>query len=542
MPQIATLPASLQEMSPSDAFCKSIAMGVSRECFGQVSLAGQEEWNKRFLPSYFRLPVSELHHWLNTELDTIHKKRGERLVVCGPRGSAKSTILSTSYPIRAACEGWERYIILISDTQTQAELFLASIKEELEHNEALALEYPDATGVGSVWASDRIKLRNGVVIEAMGRGGKIRGRKAGSLRPTLIIIDDADNDESAISPTQREKGWGWLNKAVLKAGTTETNFIVIGTRLHRECLVSKLLVTPGWRKKHFAAIQSWPEAMELWAQWELIYTAVNDEQAEANALAYFKAREREMMAGAQVLWPENESLYELMVMRATEGHTSFESEKQNNPRDPERAEWPEEYLDGEDIHFPSWLPIGAYGIRVLTLDPSKGKDAKRGDYSAITRLGVPSDVSERQIHISSDMARRPVEQMLSDLLRHCEQWEPHIVGIETNQFQELLVTSLELLCKEKGLAPLPIAELVNMESKPVRIRRLSPYLARRRLCFKARDKGTLLLRQQLMDFPNGDHDDGPDSLEMAIRLAQSYKRSKTEEKDSFEDDIVSAVA
>jgi predicted phage terminase large subunit-like protein len=61
--------------------------------------------------------------------------------------------------------------------------------------------------------------------------------------------------------------------------------------------------------------------------------------------------------------------------------------------------------------------------------------------------------------------------------------------------------------------------LENRVAKLVRIRRLSPYLAARRLRFKRHSPGTQLLVEQLKMFPVGDHDDGPDALEMAIRLA-----------------------
>jgi predicted phage terminase large subunit-like protein len=57
-----------------------------------------------------------------------------------------------------------------------------------------------------------------------------------------------------------------------------------------------------------------------------------------------------------------------------------------------------------------------------------------------------------------------------------------------------------------------------MTNKEVRIRRLGTYLAQRLLRFKNRSPGTALLVQQMMDFPVGDHDDGPDALEMALWL------------------------
>jgi predicted phage terminase large subunit-like protein len=56
-------------------------------------------------------------------------------------------------------------------------------------------------------------------------------------------------------------------------------------------------------------------------------------------------------------------------------------------------------------------------------------------------------------------------------------------------------------------------------NKLVRIRGLTPYLARGRIRFKGGSAGTQLLVEQLRDFPLADHDDGPDALEMAIQMA-----------------------
>ncbi len=65
---------------------------------------------------------------------------------------------------------------------------------------------------------------------------------------------------------------------------------------------------------------------------------------------------------------------------------------------------------------------------------------------------------------------------------------------------------------------MPVYPIDNTANKQVRIRRLGTYLAQRKLRFKSRSPGTALLIQQMRDFPVGDHDDGPDALEMALRL------------------------
>jgi len=61
----------------------------------------------------------------------------------------------------------------------------------------------------------------------------------------------------------------------------------------------------------------------------------------------------------------------------------------------------------------------------------------------------------------------------------------------------------------------------------VRIRRLGPLLSQRRLRFLARSSSTRLLVDQLRDFPVGAHDDGPDALEMALRLAEDVLQGRS---------------
>ena len=48
--------------------------------------------------------------------------------------------------------------------------------------------------------------------------------------------------------------------------------------------------------------------------------------------------------------------------------------------------------------------------------------------------------------------------------------------------------------------------------------RLSQYIVNRELRFRADSPGCWLLVEQLMDFPLAEHDDGPDALEMCVRL------------------------
>ena len=80
---------------------------------------------------------------------------------------------------------------------------------------------------------------------------------------------------------------------------------------------------------------------------------------------------------------------------------------------------------------------------------------------------------------------------------------------------------------------MPLYTLNNHVNKLVRIRRLTPYLSRRIVRFKGDSPGARLLVEQMRDFPNADHDDGPDALEMAQRLASGllFDRSRDREPE-----------
>lgn len=470
-------------------------------------------WGGEHLPAHFSKPCSKMHRWLAKKLDSLESARGVKLNLLGPRGGAKSTIGTLAFPLRAALEGREPYIWIVSDTKHQACAHLENIKTELLENGRLAEHYPQAVGRGKIWRDNSIVLRNGVTIEAFGTGQRIRGRRRREHRPTLIICDDLQNDGHICSAVQRERSYAWFHGMLMKAGTARTNVVNLATALHREALAMQLHETPGWTSRIFKAIACWPENTSLWQEWEEIYTDLSNPHYQSDARTFYEQQREAMDKGAVVLWPEQEDLYTLMCMRSEGGRTAFEREKQNSPINPDLCEWPESYFD-EAIWFEDWP--AQLAVKILALDPSKGSDSRRGDYSALVMLGVDR---RGLIYIEADLARRPTPQIVADGVELFRRFRPDLFGVEANQFQDLLAGEFEAEFRRQGILggrPRPVE---NRTNKLVRIRRLGPYLSSRRLRFKSGSPGTRLLVEQLQEFPLGDYDDGPDAAEMALRLA-----------------------
>ncbi len=231
------------------------------------------------------------------------------------------------------------------------------------------------------------------------------------------------------------------------------------------------------------------------------------------ARRFYEEHRQAMDCGAIVLWPEVEDLYALMCMRAEGGRTAFEREKQNSPINPDLCEWPESYFD-ETIWFDAWPANLA--VKTMALDPSKGSDSRRGDYSALVVLGVDR---QGMLYVEADLARRPTPEIVAAGVEWFRRHRPDVFAVEANQFQDLLAGEFEQAFRRQGILAARPVPIQNHTPKPVRIRRLGPYLSSHRVRFKTNSPGTKLLVEQLQEFPIADHDDGPDALEMALRLA-----------------------
>jgi len=462
------------------------------------------EWGKIYTPHFFFRSFCDFHIDMSNTLHDMTYHRGSKIVVVAPRGNAKSTICSMLAPLKAVCEGTEKYILLISDTGDQAKKYLKTIADELKYNEALKEKYPHACKEGDIWNADHIETASGVCVEAIGKGASVRGRKFKQYRPTLIILDDPQGDDDIQSPSTREKDMAWFDKALVPSGDTDTNFFVIGTNLHKECIVNVLLPRPDFKAMHYASIIEWPTNMELWGEWETKYIHGSKEEAQD----YYNENKEMMHEGAKVLWPEKESLLDLMILRANIGHVAFACEKQNNPRDPSKAEFDEDWFVDTDY---DQLPLDVPLVTVGYTDPASGGQTKRHDYSATILLHYSP--TERCCYVTADIKKRPISQLIDDIIRLAKVYKPITFGVETNGFQHLI--------GEEAIAKYQLLPLVAMPNfgthKNVRISRLAVWLQRKFFRFKRNCKDTKILLQQLLEHPHAAHDDGSDALEGALR-------------------------
>ncbi len=145
---------------------------------------------------------------------------------------------------------------------------------------------------------------------------------------------------------------------------------------------------------------------------------------------------------------------------------------------------------------------------------SLGKQNRGRDPSALLVGGLNRETGILDV-VEARIARRLPDKIIEDVIALQREHRCLVWGVEAVQFQEFFRTELVRRSAERGV-PVPAVPIMTKSDKALRIESLQPHVANGLIRFHPSQ--TVLL-DQLRHFPKGDHDDGPDCLEMLWVLA-----------------------
>lgn len=165
----------------------------------------------------------------------------QTLVISAFRGAGKSTILDELYALWAATGNQQKkFILIVSQTEKQAQLHFANIKSALEMSSLFKTDlgpFKEET----VWNSSTIVLMNGTRISCISVEQNVRGLKHLQYRPDLIIADDIESSTSVLSAEQRDKTYNFLKSDLILAGDMKKlRLIVLGNMYHEDGVIKRL--------------------------------------------------------------------------------------------------------------------------------------------------------------------------------------------------------------------------------------------------------------------------------------------------------------
>lgn len=435
---------------------------------------------------YFPLETPPFHKEI---LDLISDKNNRRIGVIAPRGHAKSTTVDMTYPLWAGCFEQEEFIVIISDTCTQAAEFINALKDEFENNPKIKWLFGNMKG--DDWQDGEFVLSNGIKYAAKGSGMKIRGIRHRHTRPTLMIFDDIENDENIKSAEQRQKLYHWFTKAAIPALARGGRAVVIGTILHFDSLVNKVMkqqdVFKGWQTRVFYAITTEEDGTE------------------------------------RALWPEHRSLEKLRAMRDDPsdqdfiGSITFAQEYQHKPFSEEDAIIQPDWIKECE---PSQVPDRHTRLaRVLTIDPA-ASERQTADFTAMIVADLYTDGN---VYIRAIRNQRTSPSVTADTVRELDEiYKPQVIGIEKG--------ALGLVFRDL-LEGLPVIGLEPDKDKVRRLLAVSRFFEAGRVYTVKNIQNGQAFREQLIEFPKGTHDDMVDAAAYAVRLLFVEGANQVSSKD-----------
>lgn len=389
-------------------------------------LGSLELFAKAFFPEQFDKPFTSLHRRILKPLDDNSLAK---VALDAFRGCGKTSIVSLAYAARGILFRLCRFIVYITQTETNAIMQTDNLKRELLTN-------PD---IRRVFGSIKTKYQSGLdesfgkkcwvaqlpddrerkfktFVLPRGSGQQVRGLLFEGHRPDLILIDDLEDKKTIHNPEIRRTRKEWLYGDVLKCVGRQSKshrFIYTDTVKHEDSLLLNIQGLSGWYSDSIP---------------------ICNENIESLCPEFMSTED---------LKTEHEEHIQLGL-----GHV-FAQEYMNKIVAPEDKPFKRstfKYYSEQDQEFRSKLDRL---ISIVLVDPARTRNPKSAD-SGFSVWGI--DVSTGMLHyrlgIGEKFSPGEQHQLCADLVK---KYNASVLGVETHGLHEHFTHPLETKLREEGL-------------------------------------------------------------------------------------------
>jgi predicted phage terminase large subunit-like protein len=441
------------------------------------------------------------------------------VAISAPRGHAKSTAVTMGYGLATLLFRERKFMLLVSDTESQSALFLGAIKQQLTENETLIqmfglkknekglVQFAKETETDIIVEfEDGHKFR----IIAKGAEQKLRGLIWNGSRPDIILCDDMENDEAVVNRERRVKFRRWFYGALLPCRSDDGIIRMVGTILHMDSLLESLMPREGDKKTIVDGLKTYSVGRGLWKS--VKYKAHNPDFS-------------------LILWPEKKNKEELVALR-------------------------EEYirLGMPDVYSQEYLNVpldeaNSY-FKKVDFSPMTEEDKKQrlnyyitadlaisqsqsADYSVFMVAGVDEN---KRIQVREVIRQRLDGQEIVDTILALQKlYRPEAFGIEDMQVSK----SIGPFLREEMFKTNTFVNLVPLKhggkDKIARARSIQARMRAKGVKFDKNAEWYQVLEDECLRFPRDRHDDQVDCLAylgmMLDKLIEAPTNDEIEEEE-----------
>ena len=446
------------------------------------------------------------------------------VAIAAPRGHAKSTGVTLGYGLATLLFRDRKFMLLVSDTESQAALFLGTFKQELQENQELielfGIKRNEQGLVKFVKDSETdiiVECEDGHRFRIIAKGAeqKLRGLIWNGSRPDIIMCDDMENDELVLNKERRDKMRRWFKGALLPCLSDRGIVRMVGTILHMDSLLERLMPNESDKATKRVGLKTFTTKKSMWKA--VKYRAHNEDFSE-------------------LLWPQKKSaeFFKMLYEEAVRDGTTdiYSQEYLNYPLDEAVS-----FFRKTDFLKISEEEKKATLHYYLTADLAIAENEK-ADYSVFMVAGVDEN---KIIHVKNVIRDRLDGREIVDLLLSLQRiYNFEVVGIEEMQVSKAIGPFLreEMIKTNTYLTLLPLKH--GGKDKITRSRSIQARLRAGGVRFDKDADWYPIFENECLTFPRGKHDDQVDTLAYLGLMLDSLIEAPTKEEiedDSYRDDL-----
>lgn len=437
-----------------------------------------------YFAPYVKYAFAPFHYDFFDDCHEVADGTLKEAVWMGFRESAKTSV-AKALLVHSCAYGWAKYVNVDSQDKANAERFLFDCAVEMRSNPRLAQDF------GVLYPAERdpseltqkqianFVTATGTRVEAHSTQESVRGRVHGASRPDLLFLDDFETAKSVRSGplTQAIKAhiqefYGGLDATarVVYLCNYISEFGVV------QWLIDRAKANQGIRIRNVPAIG--PDGLPTWPQ----KYALTDVEAEASGKVSLEAKRRQMRS------PDR-------------GDADWMAEMMNQPVDLQNAEFQRAWFKP--------IPLADVQRKTCTRWLSVDTAVSKGESSDETGMTLCHADVGGNWYLKSWGERLPPDRLVGLLF---DLWVNHNlsgIGIEDTVFLSALKPYLDAEMRRRNVFPRIIPLKHGGRAKEERIRALIPRYQANAIWHIEGECAQL--EDQLLRFPNGQHDDVADS-------------------------------
>lgn len=440
------------------------------------------------------------------ELWELFTSNNKFVAAAAPRGHGKSTAITYAYALANAVFREKRYIIIVSDTESQAINFLGDLKTELKENEDLINLFGIKGFLKDSETSIIVEFEDGYAfrIDAKGQGFK-RGMKWDNKRPDLIICDDLENEELVYNKDRREKFKRWFYGTVIPSLSQDGILRVVGTILHMDSLLNTLMPEESLKSTVIEPLRTYNFVTR--GQWKS---------------ARYRAHTVDF---GEILWPSRwskESLQNLKDDYSARGLSDvYSQEYLNYPIDESVS-----YFKRADFIEQNELDKEKTKRYYAAVDFAVSTQA-RSDYTVIAIVGVDDNGI---VHVE-DIRRGRWDslEVIDEMFFVDKRYSPDLFVVERGAIEKSLgpILRFEMLKRNQYINLHP---MTPTKDKQTRARAFQARLRAGSVRFNKEAEWYSDLEDEMVRFPKARHDDQVDALSWIGLILDEVHQAQTEEE------------